>query len=552
MTCVPLKSVLYIYATHSSPPFIIIHNSVYLFNFALATIWYISLILSSRIKREKLTMEIQTLQSIFSILFFSFTFLFLLSALLIKVLSLSRRRYCDCEVCRAYLTGSWMTQFPNLADWYAHLLRNSPTGTIHIHVLNNVVTANPANAEHMLKTNFHNYPKGKRFSAILGDLLGNGIFTADGRAWHNQRKAASLALGGASVRKHAFDVVTKEVKTRLVPLLSSVQGSVDLQEVFSKFAFSTICKISFGLDPEEMELPLPLSEYMAAFDSASRLSALRATVTIPFVWKLKRFLNIGSEKELKQAIEMVNELATAVIITRGKLDSKNNHDFLSRVMQATDGKAMDDLYLRDVVVSFLLAGKDTVASGLAAFFLLLSKNPSALCTIREEISHVTNGKTDYEMGHDDIKSMHYMHAALHESMRLIPPVPFDSKFAAGDDTLPDGTEITKGTRVTCHSYAMARMKSVWGPDCNEFRPERWLSKDGVFKPESPYKYPVFQAGLRVCLGRELALMEMKTVIASVLREFNVEVVLKNGDLPRFAPGLTTSFKGGVPVSISRR
>jgi 12-hydroxyjasmonoyl-L-amino acid 12-hydroxylase / fatty acid hydroxylase len=493
-------------------------------------------------------MEMQTLQSIFGLALFFFTFLFLLSALLIKALSLSRRRYCDCEVCKAYLTGSWMTQFPNLADWYVNLLRNSPTGSIHLHVMNNVVTANPANVEHMLKTNFHNYPKGKRFSAILGDLLGNGIFTADGRAWHNQRKTASLALGGASVRKHAFDVVNEEIRTRLVPLLSS--GSVDLQEIFSKFSFSTICKISFGLDPEDLELPLPLSAYVAAFNSASRLCALRATVPIPFVWKLKRFLNIGSEKELKHAIKMVNELATIVISNRRKLDSKDNHDLLSRFMNTANREEIDDLYLRDVVVSFLLAGRDTVAYGLAALFLLLSKNPSVLRAIREEISHVTKGKTNYEISQDDIKSMHYVHAALHESMRLLPPVPFDSKFAAGDDKLPDGTEVKEGTRVTYHSYSMARMKSLWGPDCNEFRPERWLSKDGVFIPESPFKYPVFQAGLRVCLGRELALMEMKTVIISVLREFDVEVVLR--DFPRFAPGLTASFQGGVPACIRRR
>ncbi|KAJ1704164.1 hypothetical protein LUZ63_003943 [Rhynchospora breviuscula] len=497
-------------------------------------------------------METQTLQAIFSLLFFSFTFLFLLFALLMKVLSVSRRRYCECEVCKAYLTGSWLTQFPNLADWYAHLLRNSPTGTIHIHVLNNVVTANPTNVEHMLKTNFHNYPKGKRFSAILGDLLGKGIFTADGHAWHSQRKAASLALGGASVRKNAFNVVTKEVETRLIPLLSSMQGSVDLQELFSTFAFRTICKISFGFDPEELELSRPLSEYVAAFDRASMLSALRATSAIPLVWKVKRFLNIGSEKELKQAIEIVNELATIVISNCRKSDSENSHDILSRFMHTGNGKEIDDVYLRDVVVSFLLAGRDTVASGLAAFFLLLSTNPSALSAIREEISHVTEGKRDHEMSYDDIKSMHYVHAALHESLRLLPPVPFDSKFAAGDDILPDGTEITQGTRVMYHSYAMARMKSVWGADCKEFRPERWLSDDGVFTPESPFKYPVFQAGLRVCLGRELALMEMKTVIVSVLREFDVEVALQNGDLPRFAPALTTSFKGGIPANIRRR
>ncbi|KAH7864814.1 hypothetical protein Vadar_034154 [Vaccinium darrowii] len=88
-------------------------------------------------------------------------------------------------------------------------------------------------------------------------------------------------------------------------------------------------------------------------------------------------------------------------------------------------------------------------------------------------------------------------------MRLYPPVQFDSKFCQEDDTLPDGTFVKKGTRVTYHPYAMGRMERIWGPDCLEFKPERWL-ENGVFRPVSPFKYPVFQAGVRVCLGKELA------------------------------------------------
>ncbi|KAJ3683143.1 hypothetical protein LUZ60_013370 [Juncus effusus] len=492
------------------------------------------------------------LQSILALLFFSFTTFFFLSSLILKFLHITRGHYCDCKVCNAYLTGSWSAQFPNLADWYAYLLRHSHTSTIHIHVLNNVVTANPTNVEHMLKKKFHNYPKGKRFSEILGDLLGKGIFNADGPTWHSQRKAASLALGGASVRNHAFSVVTDEIKTHLVPVLSSTKDPVDLQEVFRQFAFRTICKISFGLEPESLDLSLPLSNFVAAIDTASRLSALRAISISPFIWKLKRFLNIGSERELKQAIVKVDELAIAVINERLKLGIENNHDLLSRFIVTADGTKIDYKYLRDIVVSFLLAGRDTVASGLSSFFLLISKNPSSLIAIREEIAHITEGKLNIEPNHEELKSMNYLHAALHESMRLLPPVPFDSKFSRDDDELPDGTYVTKGTRVTYHPYAMGRMKSIWGPDCEEFKPERWLNEDRVFVPESPFKYPVFQAGMRVCLGRELALTEMKTVIVSILREFDVDVMFRNGEFPRFALGLTASFKGGIPAKIRRR
>ncbi|GJN06987.1 hypothetical protein PR202_ga24771 [Eleusine coracana subsp. coracana] len=102
---------------------------------------------------------------------------------------------------------------------------------------------------------------------------------------------------------------------------------------------------------------------------------------------------------------------------------------------------------------------------------------------------------------------------------------------------------------------MGRMPGIWGPDHDAFRPERWLTGPaGAFVPESLYKYPVFQAGLRVCLGKELAITEMKAVGVAVVREFDVEVVGDSGCAackPKFVSGLTASISGGLPVRIRR-
>ena len=155
-------------------------------------------------------------------------------------------------------------------------------------------------------------------------------------------------------------------------------------------------------------------------------------------------------------------------------------------------------------------------------------------------------------GYDHLRDLHYLHAAVYECMRLYPPVQFDSKFCVEDDVLPDGTFVRKGTRVTYHAYAMGRMEELWGNDCHDFRPHRWLT-NGVFTPESPYKYPVFQGGLRGCLGKEMALLEKKTVIAAVVRRFDIDVVADNSSrTPKFAPGLTASLEGGLPVRVRRR
>lgn len=491
---------------------------------------------------------------------FTFFFLILTTILIFAILTFfpKLKPYCSCHICRSYLTSSWSLEYNNLCDWYTHLIAESPTGTIHVHVLNNVITANHQNVEYILKTKFHNFPKGSPFSAILGDLLGRGIFNVDGDLWKFQRKIASLELGTQSVKSYASHIIAAEIHSRLIPLLLAAADDkqtpfLDLQDVFRRFSFDCICKFSFGFDPCCLKLSLPVSEFSAAFDLASKLSAERAITTSPLIWKLKRLLSLGSEKRLKTAIKSVHELAEGVIkhkrLNKDDIDISNSkhEDLLSRFMAVID----DDEFLRDIVISFLLAGRDTVASALTTFFWLLSENPDAVESIRRESDRVMGARVDDDAStFDRLQQMHYLQAAVHESLRLFPPVQFDSKFCQSDDVLPDGTFVAGGTRVTYHPYAMGRMERVWGPDCMEFRPERWL-RNGVFEMEDPFKYPVFQAGPRVCLGREMAVVEMKIVALSVIWQFDVRVAA-SGRAPKFVPGLTATVSGGLPVVVRQR
>lgn len=462
--------------------------------------------------------------------------------------------WCTCEICHTYLNMSWSKQFDNLCDWYTHLLKNSPGNTIHIHVLGNTITANPDNVEYMLKTRFENFPKGKPFSLILGDFLGRGIFNVDGDSWRFQKKMASLELGKLSFKSFAFEIINCEIKDRLIPLLLSFAASqkeqhrvLDLQDVFRRFSFDTICRFSFGLDPKCLELSLPMSKFATAFDLASKLSAERAMTAFPLVWKLKRALNLGSEKQLKKAIKIIHILAQEVIRKRRKMGFLTHNDLLSRFVCTIN----DETYIRDVVIGFLLAGRDTVASGLTSLFWLLAKHPKVESEIRREADRVL-GKNQELTSFGEMKELHYLQAAVYESMRLYPPIQFDSKFCVDDDILPDGSFLRRGTRVTYHPYAMGRIEEIWGPDCLEYKPERWLKDDGVFSPENPFKYPVFQAGFRVCLGKEIALLELKSVALSLLRRFQIQLATRPHPTLRFSPGLTATLSGGLPALVRER
>ncbi|KAJ3676241.1 hypothetical protein LUZ60_003653 [Juncus effusus] len=201
-------------------------------------------------------------------------------------------------------------------------------------------------------------------------------------------------------------------------------------------------------------------------------------------------------------------------------------------------------FLRDIIVSFILAGKDSTSSGLSWFFWLISINPKIEERIYEEIS-LKDENCDY----DEFKGLNYLHAAITESLRLHPPVPINSRVVSKDDTLPDGTKVCSGWFADYSAYAMGRDVRLWGPDCQKFKPDRWLDALGQFVGVDSYKFLVFHAGPRGCLGREMAYVQMKAVAFAVIRRFKIEVSEK---LPEYEMAVTLRMKGGLLVQVKKR
>ncbi|XP_044480585.1 cytochrome P450 94A2-like [Mangifera indica] len=440
-----------------------------------------------------------------------------------------------------------------LLQWVTKILQNIPSATFTLHRLGgqvSIFTANPANVQHILKTNFKNYPKGAGFGTTLSDFLGHGIFNIDGEQWKFQRQISSHEFNTKTLRKFVETVVETELSDRLIPILEKAAADkqvLDFQDVLQRFAFDNICRIAFGYDPEYLLPSFPKAKFAQAFDECVKISSERFQAPLPIIWKAKRLLNIGSERRLKLAISEVKEFSKNIIKEK-KQNPDESMDLLTRFLSA--GKYDDD-FVTDIVISFTLAGRDTTSAALTWFFMLISKHPEAEKEILNEIKE----KSDTPV-YEDIKDMVYTHASLCESMRFYPPVPVDSKVAENDDVLPDGTIVKKGMRVAYHPYAMGRMEKLWGKDWSEFKPERWLKReeDGSwsFVGRDSYKYPVFQAGPRICLGKEMAFLQMKRVVSGVLKRFKVVPVIQETVEPEFVAHLTAKMKGGFPVRIEER
>ncbi|KAM7253740.1 hypothetical protein ACFE04_031422 [Oxalis oulophora] len=451
-------------------------------------------------------------------------------------------------------------------QYTSDILLKSPTGTAILPLwlgLKQILTADPNNVKYILKTNFHNYEKGPRFRKTMFDFLGNGIFNADGDTWKFQRQVASHEFNTRSLRKFVEEVVDTEVNDRLTPLLAHAAANhkvIDLQDVLQRFAFDNICKIAFGYDPECLTLSMPVSEFAVAFDDATIKVTERFRSFIRGFWRIKRLFGAQSEKQLKESVSKVREFAKKIVREK-KLELQANStlesvDLLSRFL--TSGHADEDFVI-DIVISFIVAGRDTTSAALTWFFWLLDKNPIVEKKILVELNELKTQNSELSM-FEEAKDMLYTHAALSEAIRLYPPVPVDSKVPMTDDVLPDGTVVKQGTIVTYHPYAMGRMKSIWGPDADEFKPERWLEEkesDGEgqkwnFVARDPYTFSAFQAGPRICLGKEMAYLQMKRVVAGVLRRFRVVSAIPDGVEPEFVVFLTGKMKGGFPVRIEER
>lgn len=326
-----------------------------------------------------------------------------------------------------------------------------------------------------------------------------------------------------------------------------------MQDVLERFAFDSICKVAFNVDPGCLGGDgTGGAEFMAAFEEAATLSSGRFMYALPHLYKIKKFFNMGSEHKLMKSIATVHEFADKIIKSRMEEKSENkDEDLLSRFIRTDE---MSPELLRDIVISFILAGRDTTSAALSWFFWLLASKPDVESKILNELETIRNRNAKHigdTYSFDELREMHYLHAAISEAMRLYPPVPVDTKACQNDDVMPDGTLIRKDWFVTYHTYAMGRMESIWGSDCCEFKPDRWLEKTGFCRQESPFRFPVFHAGPRMCLGKDMAYNQMKSIAASVMERFEFDVQAKDTS-PEHLLSLTLRMKGGLPVKVRER
>eukprot|EP01108_Squamamoeba_japonica_P000024 TRINITY_DN1002_c0_g1_i5.p1 TRINITY_DN1002_c0_g1~~TRINITY_DN1002_c0_g1_i5.p1 ORF type:complete len:241 (-),score=75.05 TRINITY_DN1002_c0_g1_i5:88-810(-) len=215
-------------------------------------------------------------------------------------------------------------------------------------------------------------------------------------------------------------------------------------------------------------------------------------------------------------------------------------DILSRFMALGESNVVE---LRDAVINFILAGRDTTAQTLTWLTYFLACSPHLQDELLAEIQeHCAD-----EITLDSLKKLSLCQAAMDETLRLRPPVPIDIKTAVGDDRLPSGVHVPAGSLVLWSAYIMGHHEQLWKNPL-KFDPHRWLDND---HPIHPHNAIPFQAGPRLCLGQNFAYVEVKTLLCLILPKFRFEVA-KDKPAPEIASGVTLSARDGVHLRVTRR
>ncbi|RLN86883.1 hypothetical protein BBJ28_00002130 [Nothophytophthora sp. Chile5] len=448
--------------------------------------------------------------------------------------------------------------------WVLRILGKMPT----------VVVCCPEAFEDIQKTQFDAFEKSPNVSEAMFDVLGQGIFAISGPLWQHQRKTASH-LFTTQMIQHAMNEVAHDKCTALVKRLDEVsrQASaadrvVSLKRLLDLYTMDIFTKVGFGVDFHGVETDQN-AELLDSFDRSS-MRILQRIQQPPWLWKLLRWLNVGPEKQLAEDMKLTNDLVYGVISRSIEeksskrteavaADDGGQKDLISLFIDKADVEytkgthtTKDLKLMRDFVISFLAAGRETTAQTMSWVVLMLNRYPNVLKRVRQEIMdklpELANGNPPTM---EEIQHLVYLEATVRETLRLFPVVAITGRSTTRDVTLYEGTFIKAGTRVIMPHYSMGRMQTIWGDDVAEFKPERWVDEGtGKLKVMSPFKFSVFLGGPRVCIGMKFALAEVKITLATLLSQFDFKTVKDPFDFT-YRSSITLQIKGALDVTVSR-
>jgi cytochrome P450 len=333
-------------------------------------------------------------------------------------------------------------------------------------------------------------PSGAGNSPIAPVMGPSSVIVLTGPEHLRQRKLLLPPFHGERMREYEEVIVDATQRDMAEwPLGTPMR----LQERSRKITLEVILRAVFGVEAERMEaLRAAIGGLMEPINA---VAVVRAALRRPSMERPKGAFG--------QALDRLDEVIYEELERRrGQEDLAERTDILSLLMQARDedGEAMSDGELRDELVTLLLAGHETTATSVAWAIERLVRHPEKLRRLVQEIDAEADGGGD-----------EYMTAVVQETLRVRPVVPIVVRVLQ-EELEVGGYSLPAGTRVTPSIYLTNRNARVYERPA-EFRPERFLGG----APET-FSWIPFGGGIRRCIGASFALLEMKLILRTALRE----------------------------------
>jgi cytochrome P450 family 135 len=357
-------------------------------------------------------------------------------------------------------------------------------------------------------------------NSLLGAIVGRrSLLLLDGAEHLRQRKLMLPPFHGQRMR--AYESAMREAADRAIdswPVGSPFALLPSMQSV----ALDVIMRAVFGVEEGPFQDELKRRVRATLEPVSRRLGVLVLALSGG------RFGSNRRLQEFQRRRQALDEAIYAEIARRREAsDLDQREDVFSMLLLARDenGEPMTDEELRDELVTLVVAGHETTATGLAWAFDLLLHNEPVLERLRA--------------GVDD----GYLDAVVKETLRIRPVIPGVGRvvrgepFELGGYTIPPGIEINP-------SIATVHRRADLYPEPREFRPERFLGDD----PPDTYTWIPFGGGTRRCIGASFALFEMRVVIARILERATLEAATAKLDRVE-RRGITLVPRDGVRVVL---
>ncbi|KAK0443842.1 cytochrome P450 [Armillaria borealis] len=446
-----------------------------------------------------------------------------------------------------------------------------------------LIVASPEALHRILVTNWADYPRPNFMQYTLGVVAGHGLLTASGDNHKRMKKLLQPVFSAHNLSTD--DEIFYDSIDRLIALLTN-EASLELQgkeilmlSYLNRAAMDIICKTAFGYDCGALSESSNVSKLMEAYERISNeqngqnATALNAFMAIPGAgplsisdWPyyccrfLKRVRVFEPVAALFESMHLIKSIISTFLDdkTAGATDQETHADAGTRLdmitillkarnadrEKNTRAVVVDERDMLHHVLTFIAAGHDTSANALAWALYLLAKNPDVQGRLRAEVSPFCSpdcGRPDIRT----IKQLQYLDCVINESLRLFPPIPMTFRKSMKDDHL-DGKFVPKGTLIYVPIRAVGWLKSVWGDDVAEFRPSRWLDLPPGYHP----MYSAFLLGPQSCIGKFMAILEMKAILASLIGKFEFTLAYE-GQIAQPTAAATMKPKDGMPLCVRR-